>query len=104
MPENDYISRESAKLMLNALAMETALNNVNYIIDASSVYEDCANRVIKWLDLVPAADVVEVVRCSVCKYVVLEATKDGKGSYWCPVYHAYRCYDEFCNRGERITE
>lgn len=46
-------------------------------------------------------DFVKVVRCSVCKNVIIEDKGDGKSAYWCPINRNYRCYNEFCNRGER---
>lgn len=65
-------------------------------------YNDELVRACEAIDDAPEADVVEVVRCSVCKHVLLEKRADGTSVYWCPVHKGYRCYDEFCNRGELV--
>ena len=49
-------------------------------------------------------DFVEVVRCSVCKKAILKNQGKGKTALWCPVNSNYRCYDEYCSRGERYDK
>ena len=63
-------------------------------------YTDECNIEVQ-LENVTDHDWAEVVRCSVCKKVVLEDRGNGKTAFWCPVNRNYRCWDEFCNRGER---
>lgn len=65
--------------------------------------------IAKWLEFLPPADVVEVVRCRECKYCLHYVTPTLE-RYEC---HYYGCSDEvvdyvepmhFCSYGERIGE
>lgn len=55
--ENDYISREEAKREL--LTEATIINDRRFMKTDSA---------IAVLDLIPAADVIEVIRCKECKW------------------------------------
>lgn len=52
--------------------------------------------------LVPAADVVEVVRCRECKYCVEHYDTDGNVPYWvCKEWDSGTDYDGYCHYAER---
>ena len=56
--------------------------------------------VAKWLNLLPTADVVEVVRCKDCKHYVAEyCTRDIKGR----TNMFYMQPTDFCSYGERAV-
>lgn len=104
---SDCISRETARQILTALLIETALNNTDVKVkDASYVYEDIAKtRIETWLNLVPNADVVPVVHCEDCKYFI-----QGKIHGHCDI-HCNGVGEEevvkknfFCGYGERKKE
>ena len=99
----EYIEREAAKREL--LSWAVSINHPEYLI------RDDALHVI---DSIPAADVVEAVRCRDCKYWGDEAGKlqhsdgvlfarckvhnyliDGRHTGWCPTEN------DFCSYGER---
>ena len=99
----EYIEREAAKREL--LSWAVSLNHPEYLI------KDDALHII---DSIPAADVVDVVRCRECKYWGDEAGKlqhsdgvlfarckvhnyliDGRHTGWCPTEN------DFCSYGER---
>ena len=99
----EYIEREAAKREL--LSWAVCINHPEYLI------KDDALHVI---DSIPAADVVEVLRCRDCKYWGDEAGKlqhsdgvlfarckvhnyliDGRHTGWCPTEN------DFCSYGER---
>ena len=103
----EYIEREGAKELLRIWITDCVLDGDN---DAADCYRDC----IDLLDSIPAADVVEVVRCRECKYWGDEAGKlqrsdgllfarcimhnyllDGRHTGWCPTEN------NFCSYGER---
>ena len=100
---NQYIEREAAKREL--LSWAVCMNHPEYLI------KDDALHII---DSIPAADVVEVVRCPECKYWGDEDGKlqssdgalfarckvhnyllDGRHTGWCPMEN------DFCSYGKR---
>lgn len=51
----DLISRETARKHLKKRLLETALNNVGYVADASEIYEDVADeRIDAWINEIPS--------------------------------------------------
>ena len=101
--DKEYIEREAAKREL--LSWAVSINHPEYLM------RDDALHVI---DSIPAADVVEVVRCRECKYwgdedgklqcsdgVLFARCKihnyllDGRHTGWCPTEN------DFCSYGER---
>lgn len=96
----DYISREAAIEALRPYKVDQF--KIGFLDDIMEAFNDGIDTAISELSVMPAADVVEVVRCSVCKHVLLKKQADGTSAYWCPVHKGYRCYDEFCNRGEPV--
>lgn len=82
----DYISREAAIIGLAASSLMP-----HQIDDAAEA-----------LRLVPAADVVEVVRCGQCKYCVEHYDTDGNAPYWtCREWDSGTDYDGYCHYGKR---
>ena len=100
---NQYIERENTKREL--LSWAVSINHPEYLI------KDDALHII---DSMPAADVVEVLRCRECKYwgdedgklqhsdgVLFARCKvhnyliDGRHTGWCPTEN------DFCSYGER---
>ena len=76
----EYIDRRSALNHIYKRLIETANNNVGFKCDAGIVYEDAAtNRIKTWINEVPSADVVEVVRCKDCKHRILNENYGIKG-------------------------
>lgn len=100
----DYISRSKAMEILSALLIESAMNNVGHETDASDVFEDIAkNRLDTWLNLVPAADVVSVVRCRDCAHFLCFGNTMECGLYaWGNGNGLENPQpDEYCSRGVR---
>lgn len=98
MADKDYILRKDALAFQDEIEPSFCFDNKTRNIFSATKDAD----LVAYLNAIPAADVVEVVRCSVCKHVLLEKRADGTSVYWCPVHKGYRCYDEFCNRGEPV--
>ena len=57
------------------------------------------SEAIKFVKELPAADVVEAVRCNYCKDNATGCVS--KGAIWCVRYHAGRPIDGYCSYGER---
>ena len=92
---NRYITCADALKTLKNLLYETALNQFDF--DTSVVFEDIAkNRLETWVDLIPTADVVEVVRCKDCthKPYVIPAKYDISGK--CVKYSYVTAPDGVC--------
>ena len=76
-------------------------------IDESDIYKlfEESNGIVKLhvaqIDELPRADVVEVVRCSECKYS--PNYKRAKGMVWCRKFREDVRSDGFCSYGERKT-
>ena len=50
----------------------------------------------------PAADVVEVIRCGQCKHCVEHYDTDGNAPYWtCKEWDSGTDYDGYCHYGKR---
>ena len=82
---NSYINKEIAKLRFCSFYHET--------------YTD--NEIIKILDDIPTADVVEVVRCGQCKHCVEHYDTDGNAPYWtCKEWDSGTDYDGYCHYSE----
>lgn len=95
MADKEYIERGALLNFLNAIYEECRLNN-------DGATSDLVFDVIRHVEDLPAADVVEVVRCKDCKYY-----KHFKGlGNWCHrrirsdiEYHTKTT--DFCSYGER---
>ena len=103
----EHIEREAAKERLRIWITDCLLNEANEAAD-------CFKLCIDLLDSIPAADVVEVVRCRECKYwgdedgklqrsdgllfarcIIHNYLLDGRHTGWCPTEN------DFCSYGER---
>ena len=91
-----YLKSDDVLKTLRHLLYETALNQFDF--DVSDVYEDIAkNRLETWVDLIPTAEVVEVVRCKDCKHY-----RDSFPYDTCDGFDAKATDEEdFCSYGER---
>ena len=86
----EYIEREAAKSEL--LSWAVSLNHPEYLI------KDDALHII---DSIPAADVVEAVRCKDCKFRS-SWMMNRNLSYICPKSGMFpNCENDFCSYGER---
>ncbi len=85
----EYIKREAAVKAANEWVSEACKEPVMRVI-----------RLFDKLQKVPAADVVPVVRCMDCKYLVA-VNVNGKGIPTCRVSGMKVAPDEFCSRGEK---
>ena len=90
----EYIEREAAKREL--LSWAVCMNHPEYLM------RDDALHVI---DSIPAADVVEVVRCEYCKHCNSLVLPTGRLMYTCmDGTHDHQMLlkpNDFCSRGER---
>ena len=77
----EYISREAAIALIEKKA------------DGYSYLEAPTDTFIDWVNAIPAANVVEVVRCRDCKWNDL-----------CRELHEYKGVNGYCSRGERREE
>lgn len=67
--------------------------------DVTSFYPGIKDAVRMWLNNIPDADVVSVVRCMDC----VACVKEDEYEYWCAAYSPAHlvCKDDYCSRGER---
>lgn len=65
---DDLISRQKTLGHLRKRLIQTANNNVGFVCDAGSTFQDASERVKTWLDEVPSIDAVPVIRCKDCKW------------------------------------
>ena len=100
MAKREYIEREAARL-----AYEKSLANDNHRIEgASAIHRQEHRHILHILEKLPAADVVEVVRCCDCKYceTVIHSVVD-EPKWFCT--RMVRAFDvdptSFCSYGER---
>lgn len=57
---DDLISRQKALDHLRKRLIQTANNNVGFVCDAGSTFQDASERVKTWLDELPSIDAVPV--------------------------------------------
>lgn len=88
----EYIEREAARREL--LSWAVCMNRPEYLM------KDDALHVI---DSIPAADVVEVVRCEDCSYNPNLNTRT-KGMVWCRKFRSELDPTDYCSYGERSKE
>lgn len=85
-----YIDMDKLKEMIEAKA--------DTLIDGKEAFFYIAN----WLDLLPTADVVEVVRCKDCEYLLKDLSD--RQAHLCmknPFCRMNVKLDDFCSKGER---
>lgn len=97
-----YIDAERLKDSMFAYyeCLEESANGRPYKGDTLMDYE-VVDMIEDCIDNAPTADVVEVVRCSECKYS--PNYKRAKGMVWCRKFRQDVCSDGFCSCGERKT-
>ena len=89
----EYIKREAAKAQLRIWITDCVLYGDN---DTADCLRDC----IDLLDSIPAADVVEVVRCQDCVYA--RPLKEMNYDYLCRYWNGHSCnQNQFCSQGKR---
>ena len=90
----EYIEREEAKELVRIWISDCVLDGDN---DTADCYRDC----IDLLDSIPAADVVEVVRCKDC---YLRGREECAMFYRCECgeQHTWEMDNDFCSYGERL--
>lgn len=75
---------------------------VQTVMEKPDMTPDEKAGIIRRLKAVPAADVVEVVRCGQCKHCVEHYDTDGNAPYWtCKEWDSGTDYDGYCYYGER---
>ena len=90
-----YIKLEDAlQVCSEAEEWYTETNEQQCAVVSDDIYQQIAN--------LPTADVVDVVRCSECKYN--PNYKRSKGMVWCRKFRQDVCSDGFCSYGERRTD
>lgn len=87
----EYIEREKTVELLRSLG------NREYRKENGTIQE--AIKMISYPEYTPAADVVPVVRCKDCKYLV-NATVNANGFLICDVNDMEIAPDDFCSYGE----
>ena len=90
MPD-EYISRE---------AMLEHLDRCKQSEDATTLTAAVITALQCFVQSQPAADVVPVVRCRACKYIV-DATINANGFLICDISDMETAPDDFCSHGER---
>ena len=93
MPD-EYISRE---------AMLEHLDRCKQSEDATTLTAAVITALQCFVQSQPAADVVPVVRCRACKYIV-DTTINANGFLICDISDMEIAPDDFCSYGERREE
>lgn len=90
----DFISREAALSFPFANGQYDHENANEHFINGCESYKE-------WLEVVPAADVVEVVRCKDCCEYDTTGYDDTPGFGWCECLHkeVQSCF--YCAHGEK---
>ena len=95
----EYINKDTLMSMINAKA--------DTLIEGKEAFL----YVAKWLDLLPTADVVEVVRCEKCKHAYINSFSAQSGVVLCRFWANQSegaiqtmPQDGFCSYGERSNE
>ena len=89
-----YIDADKFKSQL-----EHAMEKMHFICGVKGVD---VGAVIKALDMQPAADVVEVVRCEKCKFAEMVVDIIGNPHLFCKECNFREVdFDDFCSKGKR---
>lgn len=84
---SDYIERQDA---VDAVPEELM---VDFMDEFGAGFNSCRNEMLRTVEALPPADVVQVVRCEDCKYY---------GSRrWCELHSSVFDDNAFCSYGER---
>lgn len=88
----EYIKREAAVDAASAVYYDTPDVNLS------------AEKFEAAINAIPAADVVEVVRCKDCKYAYINSFSAASGIVLCSSGAKVMQQDDFCSYGERKDE
>lgn len=99
-----YIKREDAIKAFADSITETVMEDLGIKHGKQILYELHCDDVSNILVGIPSADVVEVVRCKVCKSKKLYSGDEGTSYYYCDI--TQNTVDEwnYCCWGERSTD
>ncbi len=94
-----YIDAGLLKKVLNGFLNTTP----HYILDYDCGFDDCVTAVQDTISDIPAADVMEIVRCKDCKW---RGTEKCAMFYECDCgeQHTWETDDDFCSYGERADK
>lgn len=100
-----YVTKKNVRNLFAARLHQTALNND----ELDYVYEDIVdNRLDIWLNEIPAADVVEVVRCKNCAMYKrdkeLAEANYCDPNFYCGLLRTEMDEDGYCSYGRRKDE
>ena len=96
--ETEYIKKPVMKIAVKSY-FKHLINKGKYKIDVNDANAD-VNRIISEI---PAADVVEVVRCKDCVHCV-KRKFDNFTEYECGFFDIFVDLQEYCCKGERKTD
>lgn len=97
-----YIDADATLNIIKKYLYETALNNFTTDRKVSDICENIAiHRIATWIDKVPTADVVEVVRCENCKHAEIQDYAPPSCRYCCKYSALYHAKNFYCSMGER---
>lgn len=90
----EYIEREAIKRLIESKMSIVAAMTKKPDDPTVEGYLLGKDHAIDWVEQIPAADVVEVVRCKCCKHRNPHCCKCLRDNLW-------HDEDDFCSRGER---
>ena len=98
MAEKEYIEREALEKFVSGIRRNLPLESPDFITRDYMLL-----NFEQYIHLMPAADVVEVVRCKDCKY---RKTEDCAMFYECNCgeQHTWETDNDFCSYGERRAD
>ena len=100
-----YVDANVTLNIIKKYLYETALNNFTTDRKVSDICENIAiHRIATWIDEVPTADVVEVVRCEECKHSKMADYIPAKCPYYCKLMANCHSGDFFCSMGEEAEQ
>lgn len=88
----DYIDRDAT--------LEQLRTHYNTTMDGRKLYHPSMALAMRDIENMPAADVVEVVRCKECKKNP-QFERKGKHTVWCRQWRCEVKETDFCSYGER---
>lgn len=96
----EYIEREAAREIVVELQKNlcpVGRYGRGYVYGIERDMYDELEKILDDVDAIPAADVVEVVRCACCRY----GSKMEDGDVYCHLVKDSRTPDDFCSYGKR---
>lgn len=101
-----YFNADATLSTIRKYLYETAMNNFTTNRKFADACEEIAeHRIATWIDAIPTADVVEVVRCKDCKFWTTNLKNPIKRNNYCDRLEAgnfFKCDEnDYCSKGER---